>query len=517
MAARCAEGRRLRIPPTQLASVLLLSLTLCLIEAASASPASQSPAKTYAEWATRELAGVEEGLSAADWLKSHAGEEMNTYEHRYANGEAEDDWAVRFVKSERLPDGREVIRRAYFYPPHAPSPPVLPVNKDARETLMNESRLGLIWIESMEPDVKTGEALAASARQSITERFGAGEPKPQVHFLGSAYWTENSRWRAGKAMIVSTYIKGSGTYDVKTRRAVAFSYLPNSGITTDWDEAVAKSDGSQSTDEGRRARLDRMLKVAALGDERSAPLLSALDKAARWDGGEKFQAAPLASALKQWLDAAAKLDATRRAAAYFVADYVLEHTWEPFGLSTPGINKRERAQLAALGADFTPAPRPVEGDSHSYTNSWMKRAVRLNPVGQSGETALVDLLERGILVNEKPNENSEDFRPVIKEGEKYLSRAKDSQLKAAAHLVVANAYSDIVALADGIGEDAFPPESYRAEATPARQKAIENYRAAFSIDNTTPQARSAWSQAWRLLAGLPPIKTTYFSGNEPGD
>lgn len=527
MAAQCAEGRRLRVPP-QLACILLLSLALGLIEVVSACsrpqtvesvPASisvtpQTPAKTYAEWATNELASMDEGVSAADWLKAHAGEEMTAYEHRYANGEAEDDWVVRFVKSERLPDGREVIRRAYFYPPAAPSPPVLPARKDAKEVLMNETRLGLIWVESPEPDVKAGESLAVSARQAITEKFGAGEDKPQVHFFGSAYWTENSRWRAGHATIVSTYIKGAGEYEAKTRRAVAFSYLPHSGINTGENKEPTGTSESENIDKSRGARVKRMVTVAALGDELSKPLLAALDKAAEWNGGDAFQSTMLVNALKQWLDAANKTDAPRRAAAYFVADYVLERSMEPFGLRTPAINKKERAQLAALGANFTAAPHPEEGDSHFYTNSWMKQAVRLDPAGESGDTALVSLLERGIPINEKPDENSEDFRPVIKEGEKYLSRAKDSPLKAAAHLVVANAYSDIVALADGIGEDTYPPENYRAAATAARQKAIENYRAAFSLDNTTPQARSAWSQAWRLVAGLPPVKTTFFSGNE---
>ncbi|MGH7699741.1 MAG: hypothetical protein ACREMJ_04365 [Gemmatimonadales bacterium] len=44
----------------------------------------------------------------------------------------------------------------------------------------------------------------------------------------------------------------------------------------------------------------------------------------------------------------------------------------------------------------------------------------------------------------------------------------------------------------------------------ARRKAIAYYRQAFALDRTSGRARRAWTEAWRLVAGLPPGRTHFF-------
>jgi len=72
--------------------------------------------------------------------------------------------------------------------------------------------------------------------------------------------------------------------------------------------------------------------------------------------------------------------------------------------------------------------------------------------------------------------------------------------------MVGDAYSDMVAIAAGEsgGNGEYDASKYEAEAESDRTKALAHYRAGLAIDNTSPSAKDAWSQAWYLSAGLLP-------------
>src|SRR2546430_9991065 len=84
-----------------------------------------------------------------------------------------------------------------------------------------------------------------------------------------------------------------------------------------------------------------------------------------------------------------------------------------------------------------------------------------------------------------------------------MENVSDSVLRAQLHFALGDAYADSVGMAGQVDVG----EMYRTnvrDAPTARSKAIDHYRAGLAIDRTSPQARAAWSKAWRLLAGPPP-------------
>jgi hypothetical protein len=80
----------------------------------------------------------------------------------------------------------------------------------------------------------------------------------------------------------------------------------------------------------------------------------------------------------------------------------------------------------------------------------------------------------------------------------------------AVELMVAEAYRDYVALAEGVGSEYADPLDYRDSAPAALEKAIEHFRAALPQAPDTFENRARWSDAWRLIAGLPPAHLRFY-------
>ena len=73
--------------------------------------------------AARELADLHEGITLTAWMRAHSSDALVLYSHRYWDWSS---WLVRADYRNRLPDGREIIRRAYFYAPDPPANLSLP-------------------------------------------------------------------------------------------------------------------------------------------------------------------------------------------------------------------------------------------------------------------------------------------------------------------------------------------------------------------------------------------------------
>ncbi len=108
-------------------------------------------------------------------------------------------------------------------------------------------------------------------------------------------------------------------------------------------------------------------------------------------------------------------------------------------------------------------------------------------------------------------QGGEGFRAVISEGSRYLQQHPRTAMAADIHLMMADAYADIVALADGGGYDSSDSKKYVAEAPSARLRAIDEYRAAIRDTRLdTVSANRAWTSAWSLLAGIARRGTRFY-------
>ena len=104
----------------------------------------------------------------------------------------------------------------------------------------------------------------------------------------------------------------------------------------------------------------------------------------------------------------------------------------------------------------------------------------------------------------------EGFRRVILEGERFLTRTRQPELRTKVRLLLAQAYSDIVALADGAGDQYVDAGKYQTQARWARYMAIVHYRQFWRLTENSRDRTRAAKAIWRLSAGAPPTNTHFF-------
>jgi hypothetical protein len=178
-----------------------------------------------------------------------------------------------------------------------------------------------------------------------------------------------------------------------------------------------------------------------------------------------------------------------------------------------GFSKDEnppiRQQVEALGAEFVWAGI---GKTWLYAHRWLRESLDIDPDGRIGELAFITLMERGFETSGTCRDQpGNGFRAVIDEGRDFLSRKPDSPLAPYVHLLMGQAWGDIVSLANGAGYDESDVEGYKPEEAAARTRAIEEYRLAFASPIQRPfKAREAWRNAWRLTAGQSPTRTYFY-------
>jgi hypothetical protein len=173
--------------------------------------------------------------------------------------------------------------------------------------------------------------------------------------------------------------------------------------------------------------------------------------------------------------------------------------WDQFGTeqsSTPEQSKL-RTALQELGANFETG---FEDPSYHYSGNWLSEAKDLDPDTEGGQLALVAWMSRG---DGCERAGSVIFREVISKGEMLLTKKINASTAAKVHFMVGDAYSDIVAIADGVDANGAYTSAVGDEAD-SRAKALQHYRAGLALDNTSEDARDAWRQAWHLSAGLVP-------------
>jgi hypothetical protein len=211
----------------------------------------------------------------------------------------------------------------------------------------------------------------------------------------------------------------------------------------------------------------------------------------------------LVTSLQAWVKAAGAQDSVKRAAAYLVADRVLRITWRPFLLTDPNQQKAQREKLKVMGAEsqLSEASGEIE-----YQGNWLQMAQRLDPTGPMGQRASVILLEADCAGGQSPDA----YHSIIQRLEGLVASAADSEVRFTTQILEADAYRDIVALAQGLGKTNADSTKFLPEAEAAKTKAIALYEAALAVDSTSRLARGGKLAHDRLTSGQPLDHVRFF-------
>ncbi len=466
---------------------------------ASLSIVAVAQSEDFPARAAAELASLHKGVSLAAWMRAHPNDAPVLYSHRHWDW---GNWIVHADNSERLANGREIIRRAYFYVPDPPADMSLPRTMNPQE-IRAGAQLGFIWLETNEPDTAAGQELAERTRQEVSAQFSKGQYDLKIWFANAAYWSKTAKWNAGPATFVSAY----ESIDAGPRppRILAFGFLPVSGLHVDLGGG---EDSYGEAFDAELRSLDKAVAASGLAEKDLEPICLVKQRIEEYHSGnsETWKAAindEVIDALKQWLSTARRHGRRQYAAALLAADASLDLSNQFVSPEDEAIRKR----LKAIGANFIYA----QLDGYVYTHNWLKKALRLDRDGLIGDLSLISMMEKGFdLSGMCADTGYEGSRRVIFEGERFLSRSRDRKLRARVHLLVAEAYSDVVALADGAGEGYVSAAKYLRAAPWARSMAIAHYRHLVRVSHSPDDPKTMWKQMWRLLAGAPPIGTHFF-------
>src|SRR5260370_742420 len=205
-----------------LVRVTLLACTFAFPGIVAAAQSADFPTR-----AAEELANLHEGITLAAWMRAHPNDTPILYSHRHWDW---GNWIVRTDYKDRLADGRELIRRAYFYAPDPPADMSLPRSANQQQ-IRDGAQLGFIWLETNERNTVAGQELAERTREELSRRFVKGQNDLKIWFANAAYWSKTAKWNVGPVTLVSAY----ESIDAGPRppRVLAFGFLPVSGLYVD--------------------------------------------------------------------------------------------------------------------------------------------------------------------------------------------------------------------------------------------------------------------------------------------
>jgi hypothetical protein len=214
---------------------------------------------------------------------------------------------------------------------------------------------------------------------------------------------------------------------------------------------------------------------------------------------------PLVPLLRDWFKALKSMKPGQRAAGLLAADSLLSafgsvRPWDQFGTqqsSTPEQSKL-RSALQELGADFETG---FEDPSLHYSGNWLNEAKDMDPDTEGGQLALLAWMSSAEGCGRS---GSVTFREVISKGEILLAGKIAPSTAAKVHFMVGDAYSDMVAILDGVDPNGAYTSVDLGDEADSRAKALQHYRAGLALENVSEDAKDAWRQAWHLAAGLVP-------------
>jgi hypothetical protein len=226
-----------------------------------------------------------------------------------------------------------------------------------------------------------------------------------------------------------------------------------------------------------------------------------LDHYERWyylGDGPDLTLPEIAAAFERWTGATDRLAADQRSDALLMADRVME----AIDLSGAfGADQPPSASMRLAGAEFHHSKL---GGGYLYAHTFLRKAREIAPPGAARDRVLLREMEIGFDFEGMCSAGADVTDKVIAAGEGLLRRSKDRRVLASAHLMIADAYGTIVALANGDAADYFDASAYRGREKDARREAIAHYRAGLAIDPNPPDAELVRRDLQRLVDGAAP-------------
>lgn len=453
---------------------------------------------------SEELAAFRSGMAASEWMTRHPDDGLERLSPAAQNVAVAGNWCVR-AQSSFQEGGAELHRTAYFFMPEARLLD-LPSDDGPHPEMALECRLGAIFItgtpESAPPEnefIRITEQL--TRRLGSPQTFNSRTAAPPALF-GSAFW-DAREWRSGEARIIFGTDRRHNTLV-----GVAVSNVAASHEFGDFDRGaeVIRHQASLC-----RAFLSQTGPPdAAVGEMQS--LVAYTEK--KLLTGSKGPPPQVLSFLSKWLDQTAGLPPERRAAALYIADFVLDGNLDLAG-PRPGSHEKAYldAALATLRRRFSRHGARFEynplGAAVEYDHDWIEQALHLAPSSTPGEAAFLFLMNRGFDPTCCCRGGEFQFRKVIQEGSRYLHEYPHSASRSQVLLAMGDAYRDIIALAHGALADYADAAEFRPETEQAYAKALQYYRAALAASPGSDVAANAKVRAWQLMAGLTPAGTRF--------
>ena len=460
----------------------------------------------FAEWTTAAVAELDPETTLDAWRKKHPRErfalfsraETRRFPNVYGGGDFPlGDWCARATLTTRLSEGTAGLRRVYFYPPSG-SPEAVPPVRDGARLPGSECRMGLIMVRQAVRDSVQGAAMAVAARTALERRYGTG-PRPLespafFQAAGVAFW------RVGPRRLAVAY----NAFRDSTEEGLEEESDPPA---EDWSGVVALHYGLHPTigdnevgrldgDDGRPPRnlqytLMSGMRAAELNARLSAPLQSLWVRLTRSvvalaPGDRAGAPEPVDSFIRPlapWLSAARQLPAARRAGALLAADALLQYASD-WGLLA--VDSTSQARLTALGATF--AFDAFDRKEFFYGGGWRRAAFEAGPAGDLRNELFEALVERAGPCT--------PLHWIVATAEREARTVPGTYYQALAHLAAARALGDIFV---DSGADS------------VRVRALEHYRVVVA-ESLSDRDRDlqVWREAWRLAAGLAPIRLRYY-------
>ena len=448
---------------------------------------------TFASIVASEVSQLQDGITLAKWMAARGTPEVwnKRPEEEVTATQSPGPECRSYMKVDTLPSGATIVRLLYFYPPPIPSPALFPTlsGRDLIDTCI----AAMVEITAEATTSEGDHALDQAVRQRLSKQYGESVGTNDMRFWERGLDRSADRWiDANNKEIIAGYDAQGLDVFVHVRlpmlggmpRALPqdSQYLATEIAQFHRAVALAGVDGALS---GRLEKLYGQVCEAGASPEMA-------QRAGEWRGS-------LLPILQDWFSALKTAPPTRRAAGLLAADRVLEEAGSAGEIPGWPEGSKKQSGLEELGAVFE---RNVSTGDYLYTSNWEKQARELDPDGEVGQMATLGIMAHAWC----DADGSNVFEQVIHDGEGLLSKNLDPPTAARVHFMVGDAYSDIVAIAGGESgaNGEYDSGQFQNEADSSRENALDHYRAGLAIDNTSENARRAWTQAWHLAAGLLP-------------
>ncbi len=466
-----------------------------------APPATAAAPTPFADSVAAAVALLRNDVTLGAWLEAHPEDSLKLFDrpvrqpNAYGPGPFEfADWCARAKHDRRL---------AYFYPPTftagAELPPSAPA--DHQRVRREGCKLGLLLMTTAESDSARGDTAAVDLQRALQQRFGAA---PVGAGGLSRYWSGTLAWQAGGLGFAVAFSRDSGVeyeaeeeggpeelvrYGDDQRGLVAVTYRLHPGIA---DREFAHLDEDDEWPQQDAVAVVRLGAAAAGVADTQAIIRLALRLKRFADDKQrhaerKIPNDSLFAVLEAWIAAARALPGPARGAALFAADALLDYGHNQLDAFSFGreADSSARVRLMALGARFTWSHYDIV--DYIYTRSWRQEARGLEPGGVVADSLFSAEVEHpGVCASPDT---------VIQEVTRYLTSPRPVAMQTRAHLALGRAYADKL-LGRAPGD--------------AAARAAEHYRAALRLGRGTPLEAVAWREAWRVSAGLLPVRLRFY-------